>query len=143
MGHHVHEQTARGGFGLCVGGAVLRGPQAFAIHQQLLDFLREIGIVALLQRLDKLRLPMGAVADPRLVLRAQLGRPGRDAVLLAWAQRADPGVQALAHALGAFLDLLGQRRLEVFVLAFAQVLGQSIAHVLDLLIVQALQQLHS
>nr|BFE90575.1 hypothetical protein GCM10020185_11110 [Pseudomonas brassicacearum subsp. brassicacearum] len=55
-------------------------------------------------------------------------------------ERAEPVVQAFDHAVAAFLDLFLQRRLEVLLLAFALVLDEGGVHVIDLVVVQALQQ---
>jgi hypothetical protein len=59
-------------------------------------------------------------------------------LLLGWAQRAKPVIQTFLHAIGTLLDLLIEGRFEVFLLPFAQVLGEGIIHFRDLLVIQPL-----
>ncbi|MCY1437545.1 hypothetical protein D9M71_537110 [compost metagenome] len=89
----------------------------------------------------ELLLPMDPVGKPLGVLIAQGAGPCGYPLLLGGAQWPEPVIQALLHAGAALLDLLVEGGFEVFLLAFAPVLGEGVVHFGDLLVIQPLQQL--
>jgi len=125
-------------------GALQCGPIAFvhqclALLQQLCDAVIEIVVLTIFDSRKQHRLPAFAILQPAAVLFAQGMCPDQHALTLLCIQVSEPIRQSLLHALGAFTNLLIQRRSQVFLTVLAAVFLQPFAQLRDLIVTQRAQ----